>query len=152
VAIPVRVWRAARFPSRRVLAALAVVAAVAAVVSLRADITTSRQTELADVAGCPFEQTWFTGDLHFWQELVFDRDGTGVWESGGMDSDASHDRVSFGWTRDRSTLTAVTDGERRTVGYEIRRYEDSDLCFLQLDGRFLPHEHQSTHWSDSDWR
>jgi hypothetical protein len=152
VTLPALVWRAARSPSRRILAALALVAAVAAVVSLRADLTTASELDRADVAGCPFEQTWFTGDLHFWQELTFDRDGTGVWEAGGMDSDASHDLVSFAWTRDRSSLTAVVDGERRTVEYEIRRSEGSDLCFLSLDGRFVPQEHQSTHWSDSDWR
>ena len=150
--LPTLVWRSARSPSPRVVAALAIAAAVAIVASLRADVATARRPDRADVAGCPFDQKWFTGDLHFWQELTFDRDGIGVWESGGMASDASHDRVSFAWTRDGSSLTAVVDDETRTVGYEIRRYEDSDLCFLSLDGRFVPHEHQSTHWSDSDWR
>jgi hypothetical protein len=147
--LPALASRSARSPSRRVLAALA---AVAAIVALRAVVLVSRQADRADVAGCPFEQRWFTGDLHFWQELTFDGDGTGVWEAGGMDSDASHDRVNFAWTRDGASLSAVVDGETRTVGYEIRRREASDLCFLVLDGRFVPHEHQSTHWSDSDWR
>jgi hypothetical protein len=99
------------------------------------------------VEECPFEQTWFQGDMHFSQELTFEHEGTGVWSTGGMDSDAPHKRLAFRWRRDRETLTAEAGGESRTVRYEITRHNLH--CFLRFAGRFLPDEGQKTSWRDS---
>jgi hypothetical protein len=95
---------------------------------------------------CPFEQQWYQGDLHFWQELTFERGGHGLWETGGMASDAPHERIDFRWERDRETVTAEAGGERRTVRYEIRPRESG--CYLWFEAPFLPDDGQSTHWSD----
>ena len=109
-------------------------------------VATGREERPA-VEECPFEQTWFQGDIHFSQELTFEHEGTGIWATGGMAGDAPHKRLAFRWRRDRETLTAESGGESRTVRYEITRH--SSGCFLTFDARFLPDDGQSTHWSDS---
>ena len=134
-------WRLARLYPRQSLAWVVGIVAFVAVLTTGGSDDNERAVE-----ACPFERTWFQGDLHFWQELTFEPAGTGVWSTGGMASDAPHKRIEFRWQRDRSTLTAESAGERRSARYEIEQRDWG--CSLRFDQPFVADDQQSTHWSD----
>lgn len=101
----------------------------------------------APVEDCPFEQTWYAGDVHFWETLEVGGDATGIWTQGGMDGDAGHDRRAFRWARSGSTLTVRDDrGREATVGYQLDR--DRTSCILRLDVNPFDREGGFTVFSD----
>jgi hypothetical protein len=119
---------------------------VLGIVALLAVLAAGSADNKATAEACPFERTWFEGDQHFWQELAFEADGKGTWSTGGMASEAPHKRIEFRWQRDRSTLTAETDGDSRSARYEIKQRDWG--CSLWFDRPFIPDDQQSTYWSD----
>src|SRR5580704_8254882 len=104
-------WRLARLHPRR---SLAVAVGVAVLVRI---VASHRTRDHGEAEECPLEQTWFQGDMHYSQELVFSHDGKGVWTTGGMSDDAPHKRMNFRWQSNGSRLTVVSSGARRTVDY-----------------------------------
>lgn len=105
-------WRLAKHHPK---CSLVVALGVAVLVSVASPHHT-RDQALAE--GCPLEQTWFQGDIHFSQQVEFDHDGRGVWSTDGMADDAPHQRVEFRWQSDGSVLTVVfvQPAERSRIG------------------------------------
>jgi hypothetical protein len=137
-------WRLAKhYPKSSLVVALG----VAMLVSVVASRPTRDHTR---AERCPLEQTWFQGDVHFSQQLELGHDGRGVWWTGGMDHDAPRLRAEFRWQSDGSTLTVVVGPARRTVGYRIEVWDhiSDGLCFLRLDGDFLPDMPTATHYTN----
>lgn len=113
-----------------------VIAAVVTVLARRSSTPPER---------CRLAQTWYDGDVHFSQELELDAEGRGVWTTGGMDTDAPHQRTWFTWTRTGATFRAKFGPTTRTVGVHVSEH-DGD-CTLQFSGGFLGDDAQSVRYS-----
>jgi hypothetical protein len=136
-------WRLAKLRPKRALAVALGVAALASIAARRAH-------DLGKPEECPIAQTWFQGDVHYRQGLVFDHDGTGVWTTGGRSGDATRKRMSFRWQNHGSTLTVVADGARRTAEYRVESWSHitKGLCFIQFDNQFLPDDQLATYYTN----
>lgn len=118
-------WELARcYPARTLAVGLGSGALVA--------MLTYDQGEREASEECPFEQTWYDGDVHFNATLVFSADGAGTFATGGAASDAPQTRYDFGWTRDGQSVTVVVDGTRTTLTFEVGRWE-TGTCWLRSE-------------------
>ena len=101
-------------------------------------------------SACPFEQTWYAGDVHFNERIEFRADATGTWISSGMADEARRERRDFQWSRTESALTVTHDDQVGVVRYKVELYK-SRHCFLTFANHpLLADESGFHHFSDSE--
>src|SRR5688572_2789973 len=98
---------------------------------------------------CPFEQTWYAGDVHFNERIEFRADASGTWISSGMADEARQERRTFRWSRTSSRLSVMAGDVRRDIGYSVRPYRQS--CFLTFEDHPLLGDRSGfTHFSNRE--
>jgi len=97
---------------------------------------------------CRIEQTWYAGDVHYYEQIELRADSSGTWISSGAASDARRDRKQFTWERTATTfVVAYGIGEKRTVDYRLERRRDA--CYLTFRSHpFLDDDSGFHHFAD----
>lgn len=79
---------------------------------------------------CLFEQTWYSGDQHYWDIVELRPDQTGRWTEGGMGGDGPYERVDFRWRRTDTTFTAIYGSADHATAYKLEPRDER--CRLSL--------------------
>lgn len=101
-----------------------------------------------DADPCRIEQTWYAGDVHYYEQIDLRADATGTWISSGAASDARRERKEFTWKRSSTTLSVAYDRDKkRTVDYRLERRRDA--CYLTFKSHpFLDDDSGFHHFAD----